>query len=59
VKYTSTTKQEGNVVTFSRTATTTGLLYGSEHYPALRRFYSSITTADQQPLVFEPAGAAK
>jgi hypothetical protein len=55
-KYQAKTAQEGNVVTYTRSAAVHGMLFEVSHYAALRRFYSSMNTADQQSLVL---GGAK
>ncbi len=58
MKYVTTLSREGNVVTFKRAATYGANLIDTKHYPALRQFFSNVTTADQQPLVLAK-GAAK
>lgn len=55
-KYSTKTAQEGNVVTFTRTSAVHGMLFDVSYYGALRKFFSSVNTADQQSLVL---GGAK
>jgi hypothetical protein len=57
LSYKAATAREGNVVTFSRTATYKAMLVDVKHYGALRKFFSSMTAADQQPLVLAQGGA--
>jgi hypothetical protein len=57
LNYKAATTREGNVVTFSRTATYKAMLVDVKHYGALRKFFSSMTAADQQPLVLAQGGA--
>ncbi|MEA2465671.1 MAG: hypothetical protein QOJ98_3418 [Acidobacteriota bacterium] len=57
LNYKAATTREGNVVTFSRTATYKAMLVDVKHYNALRKFFSSMTAADQQPLVLATGGA--
>jgi hypothetical protein len=51
--HSETRRQEG-VVTFKRTATFTVTMVDPKYYGALRNFYNTVTTADQQPLVLVP-----
>jgi hypothetical protein len=57
LSYKTSTTREGNVVTFARTATYKAMLVDVKHYDALRKFFSSMTAADQQPLVLAKGGA--
>ncbi|HEX8619067.1 MAG TPA: DUF3857 domain-containing protein [Thermoanaerobaculia bacterium] len=57
LKYNALSKREGNVITFNRTATYAAMLVDVKHYNALRQFFSSMTAADQQPLVLVTGGA--
>jgi hypothetical protein len=56
MKYAATAKREANVVTFTRNVTYGANLVDPKHYPALRQFFSNVTTADQQPLVLAKGG---
>ncbi len=58
LNYKAETTREGNVVTFARTATYKALLIDVKHYAALRKFFSNMTAADQQPLVLAKGGAS-
>lgn len=50
-KYQAKTAQQGNVVTFTRSASVHGMLFDVPYYGALRKYFSSMVTADQQSLV--------
>ncbi|HYI10441.1 MAG TPA: DUF3857 domain-containing protein [Thermoanaerobaculia bacterium] len=53
--FTNEVKRNGNVLTFKRSKTVDTMVVDAKYYNALRKFYSAILTADQQPLVFTPA----
>jgi Domain of Unknown Function with PDB structure (DUF3857)/Transglutaminase-like superfamily len=53
--YQAETKRQEGVITYTRSTNVGVSLIDPKHYPALRNFYSAVTTADQQPLVLVPA----
>jgi hypothetical protein len=52
----SATMQDGNVLTFHRSFTVDAMFIDAEHYAAVRNVFSTVTTADQRPLVLRAAG---
>jgi hypothetical protein len=50
-KYTSKVTHQGNVVTFTRTSAVNGMLFDPVHYAGLRKYFTALTTADQQSVV--------
>lgn len=56
--FTSETKRNGHEITFRRSQTVDMMMIEAKHYNALRKFYSAVLTADQQPLVFAPAAGS-
>ncbi|HKR62219.1 MAG TPA: DUF3857 domain-containing protein [Thermoanaerobaculia bacterium] len=52
--YTSSTEQDGNVVTFRRSMSIDAMLVEAKYYAAVRNFYSAMIAADQKPLLLAP-----
>jgi hypothetical protein len=53
--FTNEVKRDGNVITFKRSKKVNTMIVDVPYYAALRKFYSAMLTADQQPLVFTAA----
>lgn len=51
VTYVNETRQDGSAVTFKRTMVVNTMMVDVKHYNTLRKFYSLVNAADQQPLV--------
>lgn len=51
MRYRNETKQDGSVITFKRTLSVDAMLIDTKYYGAVRNFYSSVTAADQKPLL--------
>lgn len=51
VKYHAATSREGETIVFRRNTSVSTMMVDVPYYPALRKFFSARTAADQQPLV--------